>query len=143
MKKSFTFRSTLLALIAFLAFNTSGMAQDLSACYNYDVVAESCVGECGNPAELKYEVTGPCTSRMVPMCLRNVSSNLCPSHRGVAFVYVDGQPIVRGDITTVGSTLSFSAPCGSVVKVVVNAIDVVPGIECVRLGNLKFALSRR
>ena len=132
-----------LLLLASLFVNSELFAQpSFSLCGTYDIVAESCVGACGNPGELSYEVTPPCPAITVPMCLNNIGSNLCPSHRAIAKIKVNGQLVASGDITVVGSSISFSAPCGAVVKVVVHAFDVVPGIECIQLGELKFALRR-
>lgn len=143
MKKVSLLQSALLFSL-FLIFSIQAKAQnsELSSCASYNIVAESCVGACGNPGELSYTVPIPCSSLSVPLCLSNISSNLCPSHRAIARILVNGQFVAQGDITAVGSNISFSAPCGANVKVVVYAFDVVPGVVCVQLGDLKFALSK-
>ncbi len=144
MKKVFTSPFSLfLGMFLFFATQTAFAQNDgLYTCANSTILAESCVGECSNPGELTYTLSGPCPSLIVPVCLSNISSNLCPSHRAIARVKVNGQFVTQGNITQVGSNIAFSAPCGSTIKVVVYAFDVVPGIECVQLGNLKFALSK-
>lgn len=110
-------------------------------CNQYSVVASGCVGTCGVPGTLSYTVT-PTNQRAVPLCLQNLSSSLCPNTGAFARVYVDGTLVASGNITAVGSTVSFVAQAGSTVKVLVTTFPINNGIQCVWLGNLNFGLKR-
>lgn len=142
MKSFFNYKSFPF-LLAVLFFSTNSLSAQIGSdvCSTYSIVAQSCVGECGNPGVLEYQTT-ICDAKIEDMCVSNIGSSLCPTHRAFAFIWADGNLVERGEITSVGSSVSFSVPCGSRVRVEVHAYDLVTGINCVRLGELNFALRR-
>lgn len=131
-----------LALLMALCFgvNTESQAQiGITPCQTYPIVAANCVGACGNPSTLSYTIPPLCSSLVQNLCLTNESSSLCPSYGAKAAIYVNGALAATGNITAVGSSISFQAPCGASVKVKVQA-SYIGGPLCVWLGNLNYAL---
>ncbi len=112
----------------------------LNAQCNFPVVATNCVGACGSPTEINYTVPTPCVAKWKKYCVVNESSNLCADHNAFAVVLVDGNLVASGNITTVGSSLQFSAKCGSSIKVIATTFYVGGTISCVWLGNLNYSL---
>lgn len=142
MKSIFNYKALSL-LLAVLFFSANSLSAQISSelCAATAIVAESCVGECGNPGVIEYKAT-ICDAKIENLCVSNIGSSLCPTHRAFAFIWADGNLVDRGEITSIGSTVSFSVPCGSDVRVEVHAYSLVTGINCVRLGELNFALKR-
>ncbi len=130
----------LVLLFAVLFFSSTLLsAQSTTSCTYGTIVAQSCVGNCGVQGNINYDLN-ICDAKVVPMCVNTISTNLCPSHRAIAVVRVNGQVVTSGDITSLGSSLSFSAVCGSNIDVTVMAYHLVKGIVCVQFGELDFAL---
>lgn len=106
----------------------------------FPIVATQCVGACGSPTQINY-TSGPiCPSLVKNYCVVNEGSSLCPDHNAFAFVLVNGSIVTSGNITTVGSSLPFSAICGSNIQVIATTFYVGGGISCIWLGNLKYSL---
>lgn len=130
------------ALSMFL-FNGANAQTGARSCDNYTKVASSCVGVCGNPSEINYTYT-LCEGFVGNFCVINDASSLCSTHVAAAWIYVDGVLEATGNITQVGSTISFKAECGSEIRVVVRAKpkdDTVT--QCVWLGKLDYSLRQK
>ena len=106
----------------------------------YPVVASECVGACGSPSEINYTVGTPCDAYVKKYCVTNEDSSLCPDHAAFVVVLVNGNYVTSGDITAVGSSVEFSATCGSDIKVIATTSYVGGPTICVWLGELKYAL---
>ena len=132
-------------LVAFTLFCSQQMnAQVLSLpCTAAPVVGSTCVGACGPVGVINHTVGPLCTSAVVNLCLNTASSSLCPSHAAFAVVYVNGVIVAFGNVTSAGSTLSFSAPCGSNVRVVSRIRMVNPNINCFWLGEVDLNLHQQ
>ncbi len=142
-----TFQKSLLSALFILALGlltSQANAQVTSSCLSSSAtpVATGCVGSCGNPGTIVYQVGPLCTSKIVPFCLTTDASNLCPSNGAFAAIYVDGNFVAGGDITAVGSSIGFTAKCGSTIKIIVKTKVVNPNISCVQLGDLHFSLRK-
>jgi len=127
-----------------LFFSIEATAQISSNnCANWNQVATSCVGACGSSSTISYPVLCVSSvSKTVRFCVRNEASSLCPNTGAVATVFIDGNPVSTSVITPVGSTISFSAKCGSKVKVVTTTYPLNNGIHCVWQGELTVGLRR-
>lgn len=116
------------------------LGSGLNAQCSYPVVATNCVGACGSPSEINYSVSPPCVAKWRKYCVVNDNSSLCPDHNALAIVLVDGVVVASGNITTVGSSIGFTAKCGSDIKVIATTYYVGGGTICVWLGNLNYSL---
>ncbi len=141
--KNVKFVLSLAAFFCFSMMSQQAAAQIVSsACQTYTVVGQSCVGACGDPGEIAYTVAGPCSEFLVDMCVSNDQTSLCPTHGVKAGVYVNGTLVATGDLTNLGSSIGFSAPCGSVVKVIASLYERKSDTVCVWLGEVDFSLRR-
>jgi hypothetical protein len=59
-----------------------------------------------------------------------------------AVIYVNGVQVASGNITAVGSSISFSAPCGANIKIKVGAVSNGNPIQCIQLGDLYYSLRK-
>ena len=134
-----------MVLVAFSVIcSTQVNAQVISsACTSLPIVGSTCVGACAPSGEIEHQVGPLCTAAVVNLCVNTGSSSLCPSHIAVARVFVDGVLTAAGNVTAAGSTLSFSAPCGSKVKVIVKIKHVNPNIQCIWLGEVNVNLHQQ
>ncbi len=140
MKKIKTFFPVLFLSLAFLC--TQSNAQVIAPCSAYPSVGNSCVGSCAPFGVINYTVA-PCSAFVHNFCVVTDNSNLCPSHIAIARVYVNGVAVAGGNITAAGSTISFSAPCGSNITVVAKTKQVNPNIQCIVFGDVNFSLRRQ
>jgi len=115
----------------------------LNAQCSYPIVATNCVGACGSPTEINYTVSQPCVAKWRKYCVTNDASSLCPDHNAFAIVLVDGAIVASGNITSVGSSIGFTAKCGSNIKVIATTFYVGGGISCVWLGNVTYSLRQQ
>jgi len=133
----------LVSCFAFIQTEANAQVNNsLANCSNWNQVATTCLGACGDPATISYPVL--CTSaaqRAVYFCVRNEASSLCPNTGAIAKVYVNGSLVASGDITAVGSSVNFTAHCGSTVKVVTSTY-YIGGSVCVWLGQVTVGLRR-
>ncbi|MGD1845820.1 MAG: hypothetical protein ACFB10_10550 [Salibacteraceae bacterium] len=134
---------TFLFCFTFLFSQTATAQLVDKSCNFFTPVAKECVGECGNPGIINYNVGPLCSSFVENFCVTNEGSNLCPSHDALAFVFVNNVLVATGDITNVGSSVSFQAPCNSQIQVIVVAQPNLSGSLCVKLGSLGFYLRRQ
>ena len=135
----------LILLMSCALFSSTETAAQISSdnCANWNQVATSCVGACGATATISTPVLcASSASRSVRFCVRNEASSLCPNTGAVATIFIDGVPVSTSIITTVGSSVSFFAKCGSTVKVVTTTYPLNNGIECVWQGELTTGLRR-
>lgn len=130
------------ALALFFCFSFLNLSTADAQC-NFTPVAKNCAGACGNPGIIEYELGPLCSAFATNFCVTNEGSNLCPSHDAIAYVFANGNLIAQGDITAVGSSLSFSALCPSKITVVVFATPNNTGIQCIQLGSVGFYLRRQ
>lgn len=129
-------------LLAFSLISINTNAQIISpAPCPYNIVASNCVGACGNPTGITYS-TPICASFVERFCLTNDGSSLCPNNDAFARIYVNGVLVASGNITAVGSSISFSAICGANIVVKVGAFNNGSPIQCVWLGNLNYSLRK-
>jgi hypothetical protein len=127
--------------IALFSFNNADAQISISPCPTYNVVASGCVGSCGNPTGIIY-TSSFCVTRKEKFCLSNDGSNLCPNMDAKAVIYVNGVQVASGNITAVGSSISFSAPCGANIKIKVGAVSNGNPIQCIQLGDLYYSLRK-
>ncbi len=123
--------------------NDAFSQNSLSRCANWNQVATTCVGACGNPSTINYPVL--CVSsaqRRVYFCVRNEATSLCPNNDAFVKIYVNGIFTASGNITALGSSVNFSAPCGSHVQVVASNFYNGNPIQCVWLGQVTVGLRR-
>ena len=102
------------------------------------IVATGGVGESGPFSSVTHIVNGPASKIMV---LRNVETSLCPNTGAGAVLMVNGVPVASGVITAAGSSIQAEAAAGATVLGVVHTIPLNNGIMCIRLGELRYALS--
>ncbi|MGB0177228.1 MAG: hypothetical protein ACPF9D_08680 [Owenweeksia sp.] len=136
----------LFALATLVSIPDLGFAQISSQrCYS-NVRGKACVGDC-SPFRLDdgFEYTVSCTGPIVPLyqgfCVNVVNFNLCPSHKAVVYIYVNGTYVTGGSIGAAGQTFHFQASCGDVITVKMAAIDQNNGINCVQFGNASIHLT--
>lgn len=129
--------------LCFSLINHTAEAQIITPGCNFTPVAKGCVGACGNPGVIEYKFGPLCSSLSGNFCVTNEFTNLCPSHDAIAYVFDDGNFVTSGNITALGSSLSFSAQCPSKITVVVLATPNGSGINCVQFGNLGFYLRKQ
>jgi len=125
-----------------LSMNETKAQVVVSACQSWTPVASGCVGACANPSFISF-TNSPCTSIVSNFCLTTDASSLCTSHDAYARVFVNGNVVAGGNITTVGSAISFSALCGDNISVIAVASPNGSGISCVWLGDLNYSLRRQ
>ncbi len=140
------FSMTFTFLLAFLYFPTLSQAQgglSNSACGGA-LLIDGCVGACGNPSTISYVINqGISNGSDFELYLTSASSSLCPTHRAIAKVSVNGNVVASGDLTVVGSCIPFDANYDEVIEVEVRAIRVDSRVECVWLGELDYELKIR
>ncbi|MGD1845821.1 MAG: hypothetical protein ACFB10_10555 [Salibacteraceae bacterium] len=132
-----------MALVFFfslLQYNATAQSFTAANCCNATPVAKECVGASSHPSVIQYQLGPLCSSLATQFCVTTEFSNLCPSHDATAFVFVDGVFVTSGDITDVGSCLSFTAQCPALITVVAFANPNGSGINCIQLGNACFYL---
>ena len=117
------------------------------------IVGTGCVGDCSGPggggAAVARSAGNPQITYVVPgnvpfqfLCLQTDASSLCPNTGAFARIYRNGVQVAQGDITAVGSTISFFALSGDIVTVEVSLFGINNNIDCVWLGNLNFSLRK-
>jgi citrate lyase alpha subunit len=100
-------------------------------------VGKGSVGEPGPSASISHQVTGNTQKLMV---LRTTDTSLCPDTGAVAVLVVNGNPVVNGNITALGSSIQTTADPGDWVDAIVHTVQLHNGIVCVRLGELSVQL---
>ncbi len=136
----------LFALSALTAIPDLGFAQISSQRCFSNVRGKACVGDC-NPFTLTdgFQYTVSCTGPIIPVtqrfCVSVADFNLCPSHKAVVFVYVNGTYVTGGSIGAVGQNFPFTASCNDVITVKLAAIDQNNGINCIQFGSAKVFLN--
>ncbi len=78
---------------------------------------------------------------VVWFCLTATSSSLCPNASAIATVTCNGGKAVSGDLNNM-EVLTIKAKEGDVIRIDVELVDRRNDIQCIRLGETQFALTR-
>lgn len=101
------------------------------------LVNTTCVGECGNRAEMVY--MAPELGGMVDLMLKVDQYDLCESHASAAMVFVNDKFVGRV-ILEENAVFPLSVEAGSEVRVVSGIRTVHPTIRCIELGEVRVGL---
>lgn len=136
------FLTLLICSLSFISFESKSQIISSSRCNTWQGVAKDCVGSCGLTSSMVYQGVCSGSSLITNYCVTNVGSNLCPSHEVLTTVFANGVIVASGNLTAVGSSLSFSAPCNSFISVFDQA-SYVGGINCIQLGEAYLKLRKQ
>ncbi len=131
----------LVSCMSLISFDANSQISDIS-CANWTQVGTTCVGACANVGVINYSVLCPSDVRGVRFCVRNEATSLCPNTAALVKIYVNGSYVAGGDITPLGSSITFAARCGSTVKVVAYTVYLGGPIQCVWQGQTTVGLRR-
>ncbi len=142
-------RRMILALVA-LSLAASGVSLAGRDC-GTTAVLNGCVGESDRVpgCQLSYSGTYTVTAEDadaerggdVWFCLASTSSSLCPNMSAIATVTCNGGKAVSGDLNDL-EDLTIRAKEGDVIRIDVALVDRRNHIQCIRLGETQFALTR-
>ncbi|MBL4707942.1 MAG: hypothetical protein JKY48_05815 [Flavobacteriales bacterium] len=136
------FLTLLICSLSLISFEAKSQIISVNPCNSWQGVAKDCVGSCGLNSSMGYQGVCSGPSLMTNYCITNVGSNLCPSHEVLTTVFANGAIVASGNLTAVGSSLSFSAPCNSFIYVYDQA-SYIGGINCIQLGQAYLKLRKQ
>lgn len=143
--KKFTIFSLMLGIFAF-----AGMQQVSAQCGGTTVLS-GCVGDqlvnsaCQFSYSASYTVTAAdvaaSNGKTAAFCLGANSSSLCPNTSAIATVQRNGRGNRSVDLND-GQTMSFRGKAGDVISINVNLVARNNGVQCFRLGDTQFSMTR-
>lgn len=120
------------------AQNSIGTKHPPFTCQNGTLRGQACIGACGNGT---LAITPPIfcpPNSFKRFCLVNVGSSLCPNTNAGVNVIANGQLVASGDITAIGSIVTWIAPCSANIVVIPFTYHNGQKIECIWQGELYY-----
>ncbi|MDH3284108.1 MAG: hypothetical protein OEQ13_05165 [Acidobacteriota bacterium] len=131
----------LLSLGALYAAQECGSNAVLSGCVGDTVIDPTCLNEYSADHVVDADDVAASPGNVAKFCLVTVSTSLCPNTSAIATVTRNGSGAQSVDLND-GETLNVNAKEGDVLRVTVDQVPRKNGIQCIRQGDIQFALVR-